>query len=442
MKRLWLIFLFTFTVINFNSYAAVARQELISYTLDYYNSGGKIDEKLFTQQKIDTNRPESAERKQEIEEVTPAERKEWVLVNRTKAFLKDIHPYTNINAEHHSNLYFVHTEAKEDFVTTIDAGLKFRSKLAKNKISLYLDGGDEIIKYASQTVQNTDHPYARGILKADLGKLGLAFMTSVDKSRGTASILENSNISRFIDSWQYSSGASAKFKLKRFESELQYNRFETSYLDEQDSPSNNNTQILATRNTYRIFPRTKLFLEYAHGWLYYFKNASSTWTYDRYWSGFESRILRKFFGEVKYGYIASNPKTGRHKSGNTLSMKLNYVPSRRLNVYTQVVNGVGESDLLNNTLDKIRGVFFGSSYFPFTNEKLRLQAQIGYKEDDLIDSNPNSRQKYFNFFFRPEYKLKKWLTVGLNYTYQERRCNVKSQEYIDNRVAFTLDSEF
>jgi hypothetical protein len=430
-----------FSLSAINSYAAIGRDELITYTLDYYTSGGKLDKKLFAEQRINKQRDVDTAGGRKIEQEEPRmEKKNWVIVDRARAYLKNIHPYTKLNAQHHSNLYLVPSEPKEDFAATTQAGLLFNTKLAKKKVEVYLDGGEEIIKYSSQTVDNTDHPYARGLLKADLGKWKLAFMASVDKQRSTESLLENIGEPNFVDFWIYNYGSSTKFNLKRFESELQYQHTGISYVDNQYVPSNNNTDILAIKNSYKILPRTKIFVDYAHGWLDYYKNNNNSWNYDRYWAGIESKFLRKFASEIKYGYIASNPKVGRHETGNTFSTKLEYKPSSRLACYTQAINGLGVSDLLNSSVTKVKKALLGINYLPLSNNKrLRLQTEISYREEHY---EPDSRQKYFNVFFRPEYKLKKWLTLGLNYNYNERRSNIKTQEYIDNNVAFTLDCEF
>jgi hypothetical protein len=76
---------------------------------------------------------------------------------------------------------------------------------------------------------------------------------------------------------------------------------------------------------------------------------------------------------------------------------------------------------------------------PFFSKKLRLQAVVTYKEEDL---EPSTRQKYLSAAFKPQYKLTKGVMLGLKYEYAERRSNIETDEYIDRSIAFTLDSEF
>ncbi|MDP2922580.1 MAG: outer membrane beta-barrel protein [Candidatus Omnitrophota bacterium] len=441
---------------SFTSYAAVPRKELISYTLDYYASGGKIEEvdqdaearvqkqeqdKTIETQAEERNAAEGKEIKKEGAVGIEGEeiKKEGKWSNRVKVFLKNVHPYAKVKAQYDDNVYLIRSDEVEDFVTTIDAGLLLQSKLSKNKIQVFLDGGEEITRYASQTKNNISHPYARGLMNWNLGKVGLAFTGGVDKNHTPASLAEDIEEKVFITNWVYNYGSSFKFNLRRFESELQYNHRGYSYIGEENTPSNNNRDILAIRNSFKIFSKTKVFLEYAHGWLDYFKDKDSSLNYDRYWIGLDGTFLRKLSGEVKYGYVASNPKIGKHQHGSNMSMKLNYKPSRRLGFYTEVFKGFGDSGLMNDTINKTRGVRLGASYLPLSNRRLRLQTSVSYKEQDL---DPDLRNKYFTFNFIPEYKLTKWLSAGLNYQYSERKSSDKLIEYIDNSVALTLNSEF
>jgi hypothetical protein len=435
----FLLVFFSFNAIN--SYAAIGRSELITYTLDYYTSGGKIEKKLFTQQKIDNEQEKEVN---EVRNIKPQElqvaRKNWVVIDRTKAFLKDVHSYVKVNAAHHGNIYMVHTDAKEDFVTTTDTGLVFKTKRAKNKLDIYVDGGHEITRYFSNTFLNVDHPYATGFIRGDLGKWNLGVIGGIDQQHSPKSILSDVDEKEYVKAWTYSYGADSKYKSKRFENELQYFHNTYAYKSDQYTPSNRYFDVLATKNSYRFLPRTKLFLEYSHGWFDNFKSDSNNWNYDKYWAGIESKFLRKFTSMVKYGYMATNHKVGRHEYGNTLSTILEYKPSERLTCYTKVIKGITNIDLLDNTVCKIRGVLLGTTFLPFSkNKRLRLHTEISYKEQDY---EPDARQKYFNFFFNPEYKLKDGVKMGLRYGYNEKRCNKKAQEFIDNDLTFTLDYEF
>jgi hypothetical protein len=104
-----------------------------------------------------------------------------------------------------------------------------------------------------------------------------------------------------------------------------------------------------------------------------------------------------------------------------------------------MVNGLGESNLIDNSFVKTRGASLGISYLPLKNKRLRLQTGVSYKEQD---SEPDTRDKYFTAYFKPKYQLMKMLALGLDYTFSQKNSNINVNEYIDNNVGLFLETEF
>jgi hypothetical protein len=459
MRIILATFIFAVAVLPYSlpAYCAISRKDLISYTLDYYAGGQEVEETEQPEPAAAANAEEEnksvttvnnqgkeakanieAEKgEQDINAQEPRPRE--TRIQKIKRFLNQVHPYAKVKTEYDDNIYLANSNTKEDFIARYDVGLLFEPKTSKKKnLEMFVLGGEKLLKYTHNPKNNTDYPYARAMATYKLDKFRLAALAAVDKTRGAASVLAGDSLNEFIDQWQYIYSSSLAFKARRFESQLQYNHFGYSYKGDWTA-SNSNKDVLAIRNSLKISPRTKFFLEYAHGWLDYYKNVDNTFTYDKYWVGFEGRFFYKLSGEIKYGYLADNHKVGRHETGNNLGLKLDYKLSPRLILHTEMVNGLGESNLIDNSFVKTRGASLGISYLPLKNKRLRLQTGVSYKEQD---SEPDTRDKYFTAYFKPKYQLMKMLALGLDYTFSQKNSNINVNEYIDNNVGLFLETEF
>lgn len=359
--------------------------------------------------------------------------------NYIKGILKNTHPYMVAVGLADDNIYHIKGDETYDYITKLYPGFEFKTKTSPKKFDAYLNTGVEILRYAKNYQHNQESPFARGFLKYNLGKVGFGTFVSTRRYRSTPSDLEDNEIKEFIDYRRYDMSQSFKLNFNRLDIDLQYNRSLFGYEDEEFKSSNHVREVIALRNSVKIFPKTSLFLEYAHGWLTYLKSSRNNFKYDKPIVGLNGQILRKLSGTIKVGYNFNRRKTLKDLNGTVFSSLLTYKVSPRLSYDMKVVNGLGDINLINETITKYRGISLGCSYLPPFLKKLRINSNVGYWQRG---SDPLSKKNHWQVSFRPGYKLKDWLMLELGYIFINKSSKAQDTDYRNNRIEFSVVSEF
>jgi hypothetical protein len=359
--------------------------------------------------------------------------------NRLKATLKNIHPYIIGIGEFTNNLYQTKTDPVNSYVTKLYPGFEFKRSTSQKKFDLYLNAGLQILRYATEDQNDHTNPYGKGFVKYGLGKFGFITSASVMRTRGTASDVGNQEVQRFVDSWIYEMGQDFKINFNKLETDIQYNRGLYSYVSDEYKPSNHIRNVIALRNSLKILPKTKIFVEYAHGWLDYDKNIAQNFAYDKYIVGLKGKIFKKLEGTIKGGYSSNKRKSVKDLNGKTIAANLTYKASPRLNYRLNVVQGLGDINLLAENITKYQGISLGCSYLPPFLKKIRLNGDVSYYQRG---SDYQTRDNYLLVSFNPEYRFRKWLLFGLKYTFEDRTSKTKLQEFKGNTISLSVNSEF
>lgn len=358
-----------------------------------------------------------------------------------KDILKNVHPYLTAVEEYTDNLFHFRSDKIIDCITKLYPGLIFTNKKPEDtkKPEIYLNAGMQSLLYARESQFNDQSPYGTGYFKFGLGKTEFYTYASAKKNRGTPSDIADFDAETFIDSWAYEYGQDFSLKLNKFDVQLQYNHAETAYIGDQLKSSNHMRDTLAMRDSFNISSKTKVFVEYAHGWMNYYKNHADDWDYDKYYIGLKGKISPKINGLMRFGYIFTKMKDRKDINGRSVDINLNYKASPRLNYNLQFVNTIGDMNLLSSSATKARGISLGVNYLPPHLKKLRLNTNVSYW---IRGNDRESRDNYFNVYIGPQYNLKKWLRIGLQYGFARRTSKAPSHYYINNTVNLTVSSEF
>lgn len=398
--------------------------------LSFTKTPVKVEEKKISIQEKDV----SAGKINEQELKIPVEGKP----NRLKGVLKNVHPYIIVIGEANDNIYHTKGDTVYDFTTKLYPGFEFKSKKSQKNLDAYLNTGFEVLRYVKNHQHNHESPFASGFLRYNIGKVGFITSASAKRYRSTPSDLDYDEAKQFDDYWKYNMGQDFKFNFNRLEVDLQYNRSLISYEDDLLKTSNRIRDVVALRNSIKIFPKTKAFLEYAHGWLDYNKNESNNYTYDRPILGLNGQILRKLGGTIKIGYNFNKRKAQKDLNGTVFNSTLDYAASPRLSYYLNAVNGLGDVNLLSENITKYRGVSLGCSYIPSFLKRMRIKSNVAYWQL----GTDQDKSGYWNVSFTPEYKLKEWLVFGLSYIFENRSSKLQERDYRNNRIGFIVMSEF
>lgn len=360
-----------------------------------------------------------------------------------KDIFKSMHPYLTVIEEFNDNLFQFKGDQTVDYITKFYPGMIFKNKSFDDnnnrKPEIYLNGGMESLRYARENQFNDQTPYGRGSFRFNLGRMDFYTYADAKRNRNSTSSLNEEDLKEFIDSWQYNYGQDFKLDLNKVDLELQYNHVEYSYLGAEVKMSNHTRNVLAMRDSFKISPKTKVFVEYAHGWIDYNKNTASNWDYDKYWIGLNGKISPKINGLVKLGYTFTKAKNVKDINGKGANIQLTYKASPRLNYRIDLVNAIGDPNLLSDSVTRSKGASLGLSYLPPWVKKLRLNTDVSYWQRG---TDYQTRDNFFQLTCTPEYMLKRWLKISLAYNFEQRMSKTKSHEYTNNTLDLKVTAEF
>lgn len=358
--------------------------------------------------------------------------------NYIKGILKNTHPYIMDISEFNDNIYHMKGDSTYDYVTKLYPGFEIKSKTSKKNFDAYFNAGAEILSYVKTPKNNTQSPFATGFAKYGFGRFGFITSASGRRFRNTPSDLANDELKEFIDYWGYNMSQDMKINFNRLNIDLQYNKALYGYEGEEFNSSNHSRDVIALRNAVKIFPKTKVFLEYAHGWMNYDKESSQNFDYDRNVVGVSGKIFTKLEGTVKLGYTQNKRKTEKDMNGSIFNTALTYKASPRLYYSFNAVRGLGNIDLISEGISKYRGVSMGVSYLPPFLKKMRINSKLSYWQNN----SDAQRSNYWTVSFRPEYKFKGWFIFGLGYVFENKSSKLQTSDYRNNRIELRLISEF
>ena len=359
--------------------------------------------------------------------------------NYLKGVLKNTHPYIIGIGEFNDNIYHVKGKETYDYITKLYPGFEIKSKTSPKKFDAYLNTGFEVLRYTKNRKHDHESPFVSGFAKYGFGKVSFITSAASKRLRGTPSDLDDEEISEFVDYWRHQMSQDVRVTFNRLDIDLQYNKSLYGYEDEEFKSSNRAKDVIALRSSMKIFPKTKLFAEYAHGWLNYNKDPSKNFDYDRPGVGLKGKILRKLDGTIKVGYNFGKRKDLKDPSGALYNAVVTYKASPRLHYSLNAVKGLGNINLISAGMTKYQGVSMGLSYLPPFLKKLMLKSSVGFWQRG---SDLQTKDNYWQVSFRPEYKFKEWLMFGLGYVFENRSSKEQEKDYRNNRIEMSVISEF
>ena len=182
-----------------------------------------------------------------------------------------------------------------------------------------------------------------------------------------------------------------------------------------------------------------IFSTYEHGKVEYPNRSDGDYDYDKIWIGVRGKLIRKFKGMVKLGFANYKYDSGRKDDTVEWRSELEYNP--RKNVILTLAGGRGTQPTTYKTEDSSKSTNIGlrCKYLPPKLEKVTLGAGFEHTNYDFDSGREDDVWKYF---VKGDYKMNKWLKIGLQYNRNKRDSNVPSREYKQNRLSLILTGEF
>ncbi|MBU1113315.1 MAG: outer membrane beta-barrel protein [Candidatus Omnitrophica bacterium] len=412
----------------FSSYAEVSRQELISYSLDYYTLKDKAEQKQQEEKKI-----------QEVKTVE-LKVKQQKRLDKVKGFLDNFHLYAETKVSFNDNIYLTESDTAEDIITEITPGIKYENFSKQKRLRILLDGGIRFKNYVQENQHDTGNPYGNFVFSYGLGRMSFDLENDYKKDQSEVSQITTGSQGDLIDYRQNRTKAKVNLDLNRLAWDFWYSHFFRTYdRGRHQLTGNYDEDFIGIAGAWKVFPKTLIFLEYDHRWLDYFKGGKLDRNYDMYWIGVKGDIFTKLKGVAKAGYEQGHYEDESTKSGSTVSLNLNYQASPRITYDLTIERSIGDAEIDNQVSDGTQKYTLLCNYLPPFNKKLRLSAGAAYGFNEYESSREDNA---YSLKFLSEYELRSWLKLTGEYEFNKLVSTENAAEYNNNILSLKLISEF
>lgn len=223
-------------------------------------------------------------------------------------------------------------------------------------------------------------------------------------------------------------------------------RLTVDYRKTDKNYTNNNLDFLdfdsdriTARFTYRIAPKTRLYVESAYTKFDYKKvnEFELDNTYKRYRAGVTWDFTNKLTGDINIGYQDRDYEldTLRDIDGLAYNGEVNW----SINTFTKL-ELVAKRESIDSSLEQTGGFLrttFGIGLNHWFTELLKIKANVGYGTDELVFSSARKDDR-LGSQISLEYSLLRNTTIGLSYKYEERNSSNLLAEYKDNTVGLNI----
>jgi predicted porin len=256
--------------------------------------------------------------------------------------------------------------------------------------------------------------------------------TSID-STGTAA-------NEFIDEWQYDYGVKFEADWKKFPWDIRYSHRDVKF--DGDYDSSEYSRDIINLSGYIPLKNKKEFL-----WGYTFGSAEypnrinddDDFDFNRFRIGFKSKIFRKIDGTIKFGAGVYEYKDGTETNSFEYSGNLDYKPRKNLLISLQGEKSTEASTISSEKSVDRNEISLNCKYLPKFSKKLTLNAGVNFYSDEY---ESGAKDDGTSFTIGADYRMNKWLILGLDYTRSKRDSDEPEREFEQNILALKAKGEF
>lgn len=236
----------------------------------------------------------------------------------------------------------------------------------------------------------------------------------------------------------------------RFRTFVYYNFFTQSYKDDQDASQNYYDNEVGFGVEAKFLPKTWAFLRYYYGKRDFFANsiasnvkANADW--QRTNAGLTWDASAKLTGEVNFGYqwksydnLAISTGGQRDKNVNTwiAATSLYYKPLETTTVALTIART--PRDVAADTGEYFEDTGIGLSLRQIMLRRFTLKLAAIYSRNDYTapagSTDYGRKDDNYQVNVGMDYKPNNWLTLGLDYWYNEKTSNISDVDFKDNRI--------
>jgi hypothetical protein len=351
-------------------------------------------------------------------------------------------PSIRFEEKYEDNIFLEATDKKSDFITTITPIMSLDLPFGDYRASL---------AYALNAVKFTEHPRQDSYNHEVVAFLGLNFtklkFTAENDFQDTKEIADT-ELSRRIHRSRNDVKANAGTDLPRINVDLGFRNIFDDYKETAWQHEDRYENIFLVKGSYRVLPKTSLFLEYNLGGVRYYTSYNPNADYHQGFIGIEGRLTARSASVIKVGYQARNYK--RSGVADFYGLVTTASISERF-----TTRDIAKLAFLRSAVESTYGV---NNYYvanrliteyshEFTKRfsgALSGAYQLNRYPKETTEGNETGKRKdtLWSAGILLNYKFRKWVSLELGYRYEGRESNFGVFDFGDNVSTLSVTAEF
>lgn len=367
-----------------------------------------------------------------------------------------VHLGMDLQEKWDDNIFLEAVDEKHDYITTITPGLL---------LSL---GTTHIFELGYAPDVNYYHDYTDENFTAQHGKanISLNFPGGItidinDRYSKTKDPRDRVDSPLRASHWSNDINSSIRYVLpaKKLAFRISYSQYYLKYDQSENKGINRVKDSIGAVILYKFLPKTGVFVEYEHGITNYFDSIDESTDKDSKSHavnlGLDWDVTSKLVGTLKSGWKQKTFDNRSDPSGNKYNDKklwsvsgiLAYNLSNRTRINILLNRSIEDTDYIGNAVTN----FSKSSYYMNTGGKIGITQKLNYKMDfdisigyqkhkynDLETAKDARDDRVIDFNTGLQYRIRKLLFTGLNYTYSDTESKDDNRDQSINRVMINI----
>lgn len=368
-------------------------------------------------------------------------------VQSQDAFADDIHNITRhfhprlaFTTEYESNVFLEPSNEKDDFIFVLSPGLQFFLPFSGQTHLLTFDYHTDLAAFSDFEDENFDNHYFTINLDLNFPRF---YVKTSDNFRIT-SLRSSTEFQDRIDRNENVYAINAGTELNKWAFDAGYDSLWVNYRSDGFEGLDRWEHTVGGSAFYQVFPKSNALVEYKHSFINYDDAPDREGESDEVQAGLKGEIFQKLVGTIKAGYQNRRYDNSDQDFSNFVtgvSLVHNYSVHTTFTLAVERSNK--ESIYKNNN-------FYTQNYVSLTvNQKLffeRLDGRLrfSYQNNDYQTSTTElgvtqtRNDDLFGVDVGVDYKIRDWLTTGVDYFYLDRNSNFGLFDFVDHRVLWKL----
>jgi len=410
----------------FSCKATVLREDLVSYSLDYYE---------LQQEELNRRQLLEQQRQVRLDEKKQAALSRWqVRKEKINKFLNNILITLEMKTTYNDNIFRKETKKESDIVNIVTVNANYIPKVdweRKGKTEFFFDfEGDGLTYSTGKADEDTRTGLRTGLNYRITDKYGALLDYQFVKSQATSSG-NSEDDDEFVENLTHTFGVKLSAEWGKFPCSLRY-QHEISNYEEDFKTSDSQKDVMTLTGNIRISPKTYAFLDYDYGEVSFPEKATSDYSFTTYSLGLRGKLSSKITGVVRVGWGEYDYDIGTKRETENIGGDINYHLSRRFLFKAGGGRSIEASTYTTDDASEQRMMRLQCKYFPPFNKKLSLRGGIKFTNIKFSDSDREDDKTQLKL--SAVYGLNKRTKLVLAYTRNARESNVQNRDFTQNII--------